>query len=46
MKELIVVIGMTLLGCLIFNLIAGDKASLKSVSIEYMDKMVKMYEEM
>lgn len=46
MKELIVVIGMTILGCLIFNLIAGDRESLKSASITYMNKIVTMYEEM
>lgn len=46
MKELIVVIGMTILGCLIFNLIAGDDESLKSASITYMNKIATMYEEM
>ena len=46
MKELIVVVGMTVLGCIIFNLIAGDGPSLRTAGIEKMEKISQMYEEM
>lgn len=45
MKELVIIIGTILLGCLIFNLIAGDKDSLKSASAKVMEKTIEMYEE-
>lgn len=45
MKELVIIIGTILLGCLIFNMIAGDEDSLKSVSAGVMEKTIKIYEE-
>lgn len=45
MKELIVIVGSLLLGCLIFYMIAGDKDSLKSASQGVMEKTIEMYKE-
>ncbi len=45
MKEFVMIIGMIVLGCLIFNMIAGDKDSLKSASAGVMEKTIEMYEE-
>lgn len=46
MKEIIVTIGMILLGCLIFNMIAGDGQSLKTASISEINKMAEICEGM
>lgn len=43
MKELIVIVGTILLGCLIFNMIAGDNNSLKSAGKEVMKDSVSVY---
>lgn len=45
MKELVIIIGTIVLGCLIFNMIAGDKNSLKSAGAGVMEKTIEMYEE-
>lgn len=43
MKELVVIVGTLLLGCLIFQLIVGDGNSLKSASKSAMEKTINMY---
>jgi len=45
MKELIVIIGSVLLGCLLFDMIAGDGDSLRSAAGQQMEKMVEWYRE-
>lgn len=45
MKELVIIIGTIVLGCLIFNMIAGDEGSLRSAGSQVMEKTIKMYEE-
>lgn len=45
MKDLLVIIGTVLLGCLLFVMIAGDKDSLKSAGSTMMEKTIEMYEE-
>lgn len=45
MKELVIIIGTIVLGCLIFNMIAGDQDSLKSAGADVMEKTIEMYEE-
>lgn len=45
MKELIVVIGLTLLGCVLFDMIAGDTGSLRDVSGEKLMNLVELYGE-
>lgn len=44
MKELVMIIGTIVLGCLIFNMIAGDEGSLKSAGAGVMEKTIEMYE--
>lgn len=44
MKQLIVIIGTIILGCLIFNMIAGDSpGSLKNVSLNIMERAMEEY---
>ncbi|MBR3785201.1 MAG: hypothetical protein IKJ77_02200 [Firmicutes bacterium] len=45
MKELIVIIGSLLLGCLIFDMIAGDGESLKTAAGIQMEQMLQWYRE-
>lgn len=45
MKELIIIVGTIILGCLIFDLIASDQDSLRSAGADVMEKTIKMYEE-
>jgi hypothetical protein len=45
MKELVIIVGTIILGCLIFNMIAGDEDSLKSAGSQWMEKTIEMYEE-
>ena len=45
MKELIVMIGSVLLGCLIFDMIAGDGESLKTAAGAQMEQMLQWYRE-
>lgn len=45
MKDLIVIVGSILLGCIIFNLIAGDEISLKAASGEKMTEILQLYKE-
>ncbi len=46
MKDLIVIIGMILLGCLIFNWIAGDENSLKSAAGNWFERAAETYQEL
>ncbi len=47
MKELIVIIGMVILGTVIFNMMVGDEpSSLKSVSKNIMIETIEIYNEM
>lgn len=43
MKELIVIVGTVVLGCIIFNMIAGDSNSLKSKGSEIMKDNIRIY---
>lgn len=44
MKQLIIIIGTIMLGCLIFDMIAGDSpGSLKNVSLRVMERTVEEY---
>ena len=45
MKELIVIIGSVLLGCVIFDMIAGDGDSLRTVSGRKMEALIEWYGE-
>ena len=45
MKEVIVMVGSILLACLIFDMIAGDEASLKVATGEQMKHMLQWYQE-
>lgn len=45
MKELIVIIGSVLLGCLLFGMIAGDEDSLKAAAAIQMEQMMEWYGE-
>lgn len=45
MKDLIVIIGTILLGCLLFDWIAGDGDSLKSAAGGWFEKAVEAYQE-
>ena len=45
MKELIVIVGSLLLGCVLFQMIAGDGESLKSASQEKMIQILEWYQE-
>lgn len=43
MKELIVIIGSLLLGCILFDMIAGDEDSLKTAAAYQMEQMLQWY---
>lgn len=44
MKQLIIIIGTIILGCLIFNMMAGDRPeSLKNVSLNAMERAMEEY---
>lgn len=43
MKELIVIIGSALLGCLLFDMIAGDGESLRNAAGTQMEQMLQWY---
>lgn len=45
MKYLVIIIGTIVLGCLIFNMIAGDQDSLKSAGADVMERTIELYEE-
>ena len=45
MKDLVIIIGTIALGCLIFNMIAGDQDSLKSAGADVMERTIELYEE-
>lgn len=45
MKELIVIIGSVLLGCLLFDMIAGEQESLKAATAIQMEQMMEWYGE-
>ena len=45
MKDLVIIIGTIVLGCLIFNMIAGDQDSLKSAGADFMERTIELYEE-
>jgi hypothetical protein len=45
MKELVIIVGTIILGCIIFEMIAGDQDSLRSSGREAMQKTIEMYEE-
>jgi len=45
MKELIVAVGLILLGCILFNMIAGDGESLRTVSGRKMEALMEWYGE-
>lgn len=44
MKDLIVIIGTVLLGCLLFQWIAGEGMSLKTAAGEQMQSMIEQYQ--
>ena len=46
MKELVIIVGTIILGCLIFNMIAGDGNSLKNASKNVMENTIQSYENM
>lgn len=46
MKDLIVIVGMILLGCLLFDWIAGDENSLKSAAGGWFEKAAEAYQEL
>ena len=44
MKQLIIIIGTVILGCMIFGMIAGDRPdSLKNVSLNLMERAMEEY---
>lgn len=44
MKQLIIIIGTIILGCLIFNMMAGDASdSLKNISLDVMERAMEEY---
>ena len=44
MKQLVVIIGTIILGCLIFNMMAGDSPdSLRNVSLDVMERAMEVY---
>lgn len=44
MKQLVVIIGTIILGCLIFNMMAGDSPdSLRNVSLDAMERAMEVY---
>ncbi len=45
MKDLIIIIGTILLGCIIFTMIIGDHNSVKSASKNAMEKQIEIYQE-
>lgn len=45
MKELIVIIGSLLLGCLLFDMIAGEESSLREAAGSQMEEMLQWYQE-
>ena len=45
MKELIIVVGLTLLGCVLFDWIAGDEESLRTISGQKLECLMLMYGE-
>ena len=45
MKDLVIIIGTIVLGCLIFNMIAGDQDSRKSAGADVMERTIELYEE-
>ncbi len=45
MKELIVTVGFILLGCILFDMIAGDDDSLRTVSGRKMETLMEWYRE-
>ena len=45
MKELIVMIGAMLLGCVLFDMIVGDGESLKTVAGGQMEQILQWYRE-
>ena len=46
MKNLIIIVGTILLGCVIFNMMVGNNpASLKMISREIMIKTIEFYDE-
>lgn len=45
MKELVIIVGTILLGCIIFNMIVGEDNSLKSEGKKVMEQTIQMYEE-
>lgn len=45
MKEVVVIIGTVILGVIIFNMIAGDGNSLKNAGRDYMEHVVRIYED-
>ena len=46
MKDLIIIIGTVILGCMLFTMIAGDRNSLKSAGKQVMEDNIRAYEEM
>ena len=45
MKELIVIVGSVMLGCLLFDMIAGEENSLRSAAGTQMEHYVELYGE-
>ena len=44
MKQMIIIIGTIILGCLIFNMMAGDASdSLKNISLDVMERAMEEY---
>lgn len=45
MKELIVIVGTLILGCMVFDMIAGDEVSLKTASGQKLSELLLLYQE-
>ncbi len=45
MKDLLIIVGTILLGCLLFAMIAGEKDSLRSAGGAMIEKTIEMYED-
>jgi hypothetical protein len=46
MKDLVIIVGTIVLGCIIFTMIAGDGHSLKNAGKGVMQKTIEHYEDM
>lgn len=45
MKDLIIIVGTILLGCLLFQMIAGEENSLRKACADKMEQSIRLYQE-